>query len=245
MIIDKSSPIPLYIQLKDILLEKIKNGSLLEGEQIPSELELGNTYNLSRTTVREAISILVNDGYLEKRNGIGTFVKEKEKVNSWDLQNLRSFRDELKSQGKTIDTKCKSIETIDKNDELLKIFNAQYEKFYRIERVRSVNNKPVICVTTIVPVDIFPNLDMFNLSEMSLFDIMENHYNKKIINAEKTFQICRCSLEDSRSLNINVGLPMQLVTTKTYSFNNQVIEYSKSRDRGDMSIYKIKINYTY
>ena len=72
--IDRSSPIPLYFQLKQILLNKIEKQEWRAGDLISSEQELQNTYGLSRTTVRQTLSDMVNEGLLDRQRGRGTFV---------------------------------------------------------------------------------------------------------------------------------------------------------------------------
>ena len=72
--IDRNTPVPLYYQLKLIILNMVNNGQLKAGDAIPSEKELGKKYNLSRITVRSAIQELVQEGYLVKKRGVGTFV---------------------------------------------------------------------------------------------------------------------------------------------------------------------------
>ena len=71
--IDRSSPLPLYSQLKAILLHKIER-EWTPGELIPGESALEETYGLSRITVRQALGELVNEGYLYRQRGRGTFV---------------------------------------------------------------------------------------------------------------------------------------------------------------------------
>lgn len=75
--IDKESRIPLYIQLKDEILNKIDNNIWDIDSKIPTEMELMNKYKIGRATVRQALSILVNEGYLYKKHGIGTFIAGK------------------------------------------------------------------------------------------------------------------------------------------------------------------------
>lgn len=74
--IDKSSPLPLYFQVKEDIEKKIKEEVYIEGEALPSEIALIDQYNVSRTTIRQAVEQLVNDGLLERRRGKGTFVKK-------------------------------------------------------------------------------------------------------------------------------------------------------------------------
>ncbi|MEJ5229195.1 MAG: GntR family transcriptional regulator [Pseudothermotoga sp.] len=73
--IDKMSDIPLYVQLKQELKEKILAGYWKEGEKIPSEFDLMKIYKVSRATVRSAIDSLVLEGFLVRRHGTGTFVR--------------------------------------------------------------------------------------------------------------------------------------------------------------------------
>ncbi|HBJ81214.1 GntR family transcriptional regulator [Pseudothermotoga sp.] len=73
--IDRTNAMPLYVQLKQELKEKILKGDWKEGEKIPAEFDLMKIYKVSRATVRSAIDSLVLEGYLVKKHGIGTFVK--------------------------------------------------------------------------------------------------------------------------------------------------------------------------
>ena len=80
-IIDKNIPLPLYYQLKQIIINLIDDGVYKEDETIPTEHELIEKYQLSRTTVRQALNELVTEGYLYKRKGVGTFVSSTKKIN--------------------------------------------------------------------------------------------------------------------------------------------------------------------
>lgn len=73
--LSKDSPMPLYYQLKEEIKHKIKSGYIQPGEKLPSENEMISQYGIGRLTIREALSQLVNEGYLEKKQGMGTFCK--------------------------------------------------------------------------------------------------------------------------------------------------------------------------
>ena len=75
--INKESRIPLYYQLIDILIEMIEKGYISENDQLPSERELCETYNVSRSTVRQAMQELEREGYVYREHGKGTFVSPK------------------------------------------------------------------------------------------------------------------------------------------------------------------------
>jgi GntR family transcriptional regulator len=74
--IDRRDPLPLYAQLKKILLHKIHSGEWRAGELIPSEHELEQHYSVSRTTIRQTLNELVIDGYLVRQRGRGTFIAQ-------------------------------------------------------------------------------------------------------------------------------------------------------------------------
>ena len=120
--IDKNSPLPLYFQLQNKLLEKIKDGTYPQNKALPTEHELIQSYGVSRTTVRQAIDNLVKEGYIEKRRGVGTFVAEREKLNSWDLGSLKSFEEAFKESNHKIRTEALSIKAIKLDSKLQQIF---------------------------------------------------------------------------------------------------------------------------
>ncbi len=98
--IDKNSPIPLYYQLKQIILAEVKAGSLKSNDRLPVEFDLCNMYGLSRTTVRQAISELVSEGYLYKEKNRGVFVAmPRAKVDS--IYSTHYFNESAKAAGFT------------------------------------------------------------------------------------------------------------------------------------------------
>lgn len=74
---DKISYNPLYLQVKDVLLKRVANGEYAAGEVIPSESKLAKDFGTSVSTIRQALSILVADSILQKKQGRGTFVSKK------------------------------------------------------------------------------------------------------------------------------------------------------------------------
>lgn len=75
--IDKESPLPLHRQLKEIIKRKIEQGEFKPGDRIPTEYELCNEFAISRAPVRQALADLVNEGFLYRQQGSGTFVNHK------------------------------------------------------------------------------------------------------------------------------------------------------------------------
>jgi DNA-binding GntR family transcriptional regulator len=74
--LDRQSFVPLYRQIKDLVLDRIEHGELATGDQIPSETRLGAVFNVSRLTVRQALYELCMEGYIIRERGRGTFVRK-------------------------------------------------------------------------------------------------------------------------------------------------------------------------
>jgi len=92
-VINKYSNVPLYSQLKNLIIQKIESGEYAGDTRIPSEQEFCDMYGISRPTVRQAINELTSNGYLYKQKGKGTFVtKAKTKVN---IKNYSGFTDSV------------------------------------------------------------------------------------------------------------------------------------------------------
>ena len=133
---------PLYIQLKNELMDKIRNGVWKEKEQIPTELELMETYKLGRDTVRKAIAILVQEGYLIKRRGKGTFVAKTQF--SIGFEPLISLRHALRVRGleETNAILKQGTDPLTK-DQAKRARMAERDQAMRILRLRSVEGRPL------------------------------------------------------------------------------------------------------
>src|SRR5437764_14767093 len=96
--LERSNPLPLYYQLKEVLKQQIRAGPLAPHIAIPSEPELVNSYHVSRATVRQALSELVHEGLLYRQHGIGTLVCESRVRHT--VSELSSFSVEIRRRGK-------------------------------------------------------------------------------------------------------------------------------------------------
>ncbi len=140
--INRNSYIPLYIQLKNEIRSKIKSNEYDVEELIPSEKELMELYSVGRATVREAVNHLVAEGRLEKRQGIGTFVKKPKKAIGFEP--LISLTHSLKNTDVDLINKVIYKEIIDLSKEEQKLTKMKTEKSFRFKRIRTINQIPII-----------------------------------------------------------------------------------------------------
>ncbi len=140
--LNKNSPIPLYAQLKDLVLEKIKNNVWEVKSQIPTEKDLTKEYKVGRATVRKAMEILENEGYIYKKRGIGTFIARKEPVVGFGP--IISLTASLEARGIETENVIISKGIIVPDEKLLKDMKwHENRKSYHLKRVRKIGGKPL------------------------------------------------------------------------------------------------------
>ena len=145
--INKFSPIPLYLQLKDSIIENIKNGNYQPGDKIPTEEEICNTCGISRSVIKQALSELVSEGYLMRYKSKGTYVKSNK--NTGFLKEIVSFNEEMIRKGYVPRTEILKNEIVDCPADIAEKLNIKAgQKVINIERLRYRNNEIVYCVSS-------------------------------------------------------------------------------------------------
>lgn len=99
--IERTSPVPYYEQLYSILKDRILGGEFPEGERLPSELELGRDFNLSRATVRQTLSNLETDGFAHRVPRRGFFAAVPKPSSGWFVQESEGFLESQIRHGRT------------------------------------------------------------------------------------------------------------------------------------------------
>lgn len=142
MSVDRNSPLPLYYQLKRLLLDQISNGDLKAGDILPTEQQIQDTYNVSRTTVRQALSELEEEGKITRQRGRGTFVAQP-KV-SHGLEPYPSLADNMAVQGLTPGWRLLSAEWVAPVPEAANALQVDADQqVFCLERLRLENDRPL------------------------------------------------------------------------------------------------------
>jgi GntR family transcriptional regulator len=168
-LLDKNDVVPLYVQLHRIIKELILKGEYKEGDLLPSEAAMMNTFNTTRGTVRKAISELVKEGLVYQNQGKGTFVCIRQvKYSIW---NFGGFTDYLKSRNETPISKILEQRNV----------SIDGKDYFKLVRARGVKKDGEILYLTIdtslLPLKVFPNIERFNFETESLYDIMRKTYH--------------------------------------------------------------------
>lgn len=237
--IDKTSRIPLYCQLMEVIIAEIES-NLVRDAQLPSEREFCERYNLSRSTVRQAFLELERDGYIYKIHGKGTFVSPK-KFNQ-DLLKFYSFTNEMKRAGKKPISQVLDFELIKSDKKLSDKMKLRIgTKLYKFSRLRLADDEPMMVETSYVPSERFPELTKEDLSQNAMYDVFARRFAVDITYAEEKFQAVSTDEKTAKHLNIQREMPCLKIERFTYE-KDLVIEYTVSMARGDQFIYSIKLD---
>lgn len=204
-----------YVAVREALLEQIEDGKYKVSELVPSERELMDTYGVSRITVRKALDSLVQDGYLNRIQGKGTYVRG---GMGQDLISLTSFTEDMRSRGRIVSRAVNSVEVIEAGVMVADDLGiAPEDKVLRFDRVFLADAQPVNRTISYLPMELFPGIEEFDLGRESLYELVEGTYGIEIVHARRMLDAVLANEEDAKTLRANVGDPLIRFQGFTYA----------------------------
>lgn len=239
--IDKSVPIPLYFQLKKLILDEIKNETYKVGGLIPTEKELSDTFKISRTTVRQAITELVQEGWLYRVKSKGTFVS-RPKISQDFIKKLESFNDQILRAGMTPSTAVLEFKTEKASPVVAKNLNIkENDPVIYIHRKRLADNEPIVTIKTYLPHQNCAFVLSHNLADERLYSILGEYEETSIFRVKRIVEAVEADSDDEKYLNLKKGKPIQHFISTGYNAFGRPIEFSVARYRGDRSSFEITV----
>jgi len=209
---------PLYRQLSENLKNQIVSGQFLIGERLPSENQLCLQHQINRATVRQALKVLEDEGYIQKHHGKGSIVIDRKK--SLGLLSIKGFSDVVRGKRQKVNNimlikpSLKSwpepfiYSLPDHISDDLCIF---------MKRLRCVDNVPVMLEKTYMPSGPLPRFSKIRFINDSLFDTLQVHYQ---ISVEAVEQDIKAVLADDNITNylpIENGTPVLQIILKFFT----------------------------
>lgn len=226
---DSAAAEPKYYAVKRHLLEFI--GSLEPGAAVPTERELALRMTTSRTTVRQALSELVVEGRLVRRQGSGTYVAEP-KI-TWPLY-LASFTEQVKASGFAPSAEVLATQRIAATAELAaRLAIAPRAPVYKLDRLRLADNWPVAVETSWLPAERFPGLTRLIRVHGSLHEILSSHFATSLRAGEESIETAPATPREAGPLQVDVGTPMLVVSRQNFDAARAVVEFGRTWFRGD------------
>jgi GntR family transcriptional regulator len=237
MYIDKKSPIPVYYQLKKLIAAKIAAGEFRPNQPIPSERELGETLQISRMTVRQALNQLVNEGVLYRKKGKGTFVA-KLKI---EQHNIMSFSEMVKNKGLIPATKVLFFEKALPTPDLVELLDLnKTDLLYQIRRLRLANETPIGIETVFIPEKFCPDLELLDLTA-SLYQIIREAYSLTISYVDNEIEASLPLPNEQELLTLSDTIPVIRINGKSFIESGVNLLYERSVYRADEYKYSARI----
>jgi len=238
MSLDKSSFVPLYYQLADILRDKILNGEIRSGEIFPSENDLIREYGISRGTVREALRILGHEGLIERRKGIGTFVSAP-KIEH-ETGDVIGFSRVMQMTGKTPSAKLLEIREFKAPYFVRKRLELEDgESVVFVKRLRFGDNEALLLEHSYFRRDIGRKLLEEDLSK-SIYALLQEKFHYRLYRSENTIEAQLAEEDDADILGIEPGNPVLVLKRLVFLEDDTPFEYAEDIYRADRTKFKIQ-----
>lgn len=234
VVVNRSSPVPLYFQVAEQIEGAIQNGKLAPGDRIDNEVALAGQLGLSRPTVRQAIQTLVDKGLLVRKRGVGTQV-----VNAPIRRTveLTSLYDDLTRSGLTPTTSVLRLELVEPDEAARHRLNVgASERVWRLDRLRAVKGEPLALMCNLVPAPV-TDLSLVDLENTGLYE----HFRAQAINLRVAHQVIGARTVDTREaklLGIHKGDPVLTMERTSYDDQGRAVEYGLHLYRPDRYAYE-------
>ena len=226
------SDIPLYSQLVSIVKRSISAGALAPGDLLPSESELCRNFDISRSTVRQAIGALQAEGLVTRRQGRGTFVAEPRAPAR--AENVYSFTSEIRAMGMTPSSTLVEFRLVAPSPDVARMLGLRdpKEPVYRFVRVRNVDGEPLILETSFYPRKLCPDLTEELLRTGSVYNLLRG-VGVVPARAVDSYEAVQLGREEASLLNCRLGSCGFYVQRRTFNEDGACYEYTQSLVRGD------------
>ena len=224
--VDKTSTVPIYAQLEELIKKNINEGVYLHGKALPTERELTECFGVSRMTIRQAISNLVYEGVLYRIRGKGAFVSKEIIEKKIEIQ---SFSEDMEKRGLAPSSRVIHFEKVIPDEEIrLKLKLKEDEKVYFLNRLRLANDEPMALEYCYLPEKYFPGLTKYNLIECSLYTLMKEEYDMKFNYMKQNIKAVNLNKKDAEML-LGKTKGFGLVSFKIiYNEDENPVEYTKT-----------------
>ncbi len=206
--LNTQSPIPLYHQLADILMEGIRSGDYPPGSRIPSEPQLVKEYGIGRPTVRQAIDVLVRKRLLSRRRGSGTYVRTEEQ--EIDLFSLAGTSSAFSKKGIAVDVQLlEPMHRIKVSDNAKNPFAGGAALF--LSRLSRVDTAPVLLEEIYLHPVLFKGIERVNLVGRSLSQVVESSFYMRPVGGRQTFHIGYLDAKKAALMDVSADTPVLVV----------------------------------
>jgi len=240
-LVEHDSPIPYYVQVKETLSQRIQQGDWQPGDQLPVDMDLCQEFDVSRTVIRQALNDMVNEGLVIRKKGKGTFVAEP-KIGESLVQKLTGFYQDMADRGHPPVSRVLRQEVVPASPGVAAYLEIDSgTPVIVIERLRFVQDEPIVLVTTYLPEALCPGLAHEDLSRQSLYAYIERQYGLAIARGHRSLEAVPADEYEAQHLQVKRGAPLILLDSVSYLEDGTPLEYYHALHRGDRSKFEVEL----
>jgi len=237
MKLKREAPTPLYVQLRNALTAQITQGDYEAHQQLSSERELCEQFNVSRTTVRQAIADLMYGGLVYSRAGKGTFVSEP-KI-SQQLRTLTGFSQDVNVRGGAPSSRVLQASIVPATPQLAETLQiAPDTEVVLLSRLRLADGIPLAIENAYLRHSLCPHILKHDFTNESLYKVLERDYALRLVRSEQTIEAGLAGAEELRLLQMPSPAAVLKMERLTYTDQNVLVEYTRSSYRGDRYTFR-------
>lgn len=240
--IDRASPVPFYFQLAELLEEEIVSGRWVPGTRVPSENELCARYGLSRTTIRQALTRLEQEGLVSREKGRGTFVSDS-RPRSWMIQSTEGFfHDEFVRAGRAVTSRILRLERVElprwASDALAL---APGSEGIVVERVRSVDELVALYVINCLPA--FAAEAVIGLQpDESLYQRLAEAGAISVVGGNRSLQAVTAGPKLAKLLEVDASAALAYIESVTWDETDRPVDCYRAWLRTDRMRLDIQVS---
>lgn len=221
-----------FLKIYEDLTTQIHEGHLPVGSLLPSENELTKDYDASRETIRKALKLLSEHGYIHKVRGKGSIVLDVNKFN-FPISGLVSFKELSQKMGQKTTTHVEKLIEIHPTPYLMEQLKVSAkEKLWKLYRIREINSELIILDKDFLVQKYVPNLTK-EISADSIYEYMEGELGLTISFARKEITVEKITDEDHQYLDLRGHTYIVVVKNYVYLDDTNLFQYTESRHRPD------------
>jgi GntR family transcriptional regulator len=238
--LDQRSPVPLHLQFKQILLERFENNEFPLGQPIPAEVDLAKDYQISRATVRRAMTEMEHDGYIHRIPGKGTFVLRARIKRG--LTRMSSFTDDMRERGQKVISRLLDSGLKQPPAYISEQFNTQPdEPLPYIYRLRLADDLPIVLSISYIKLPAGLSISAEELHDcISLWSLLDRK-GLRPIESDNIIEAVLANEERAALLDVPVGSALLQVEGMAYTVNHIPVEYSQIVSSGERYKYSVHL----
>jgi GntR family transcriptional regulator len=230
----------LYARIEETIATEIAQGEYCPGDQLPTEDELLERFQVSRITIRRAIQNLVSRGLLEIRRGLGTFVLSP-RIEA-ELTKLTGFVEDMKSVGRRASARVVSHGVIAASARVAQRLQlVKGTKVMQIKRVRLADDMPISFDETYLPLPLGKQIVRNDLRLHPIFTLLEEEYGVPLVEADYELEAVIATKAVAVALQVRVGSPIFQIERTSLTTGNQPVDYEVLSYRGDVVRFVTKL----